>query len=136
MRTGCPDSRHHKLPCNGCNAGPEVAELRRHQADDDIKNAIRCHGRKELSIDQLGDPLHRHPERIVDFAQRDIQHKKKRKDGQIALPCKLRVHLLGIIQEPACRKRQLNHQDVQNLYDPQHHIMLKFRHNFLPIFHS
>ena len=86
VRTGRPDSRHHKLPCNGCDAGPEVAELRRHQADDDIKNAIRCHGRKELSIDHLGDPLHRHPERIVDFAQRDIQHKKKRKDGQIALP--------------------------------------------------
>ena len=43
----------------------------------------------------------------------------------MTLPCQICIGLVRVVQEPAARKRQLDHQNIQYLHDPQHHIMLK-----------
>ena len=77
MCTRCPDRSHHQLPGNSRNARQQIAELCRHQANHDVQNTIGCHSAKNLAIHQFRDPLHRHPERIVDFTECNVQDKKQ-----------------------------------------------------------
>ena len=125
MCAGCPDRSHHQLPHNCRNTRQQIAELCRHQADHDVQNTIGCHSAKDLAVHQLRDPLHGHPERIVDFTQCNVQDKKQPQYRKMTLPCQVGIGLVRIVQEPAGRKRQFNHQNIQYLHDPQHHIMLK-----------
>ena len=77
MCAGCPDRSHHQLPHNCRNTRQQIAELCRHQADHDVQNTIGCHSAKDLAVHQLRDPLHGHPERIVDLTQCNVQDKKQ-----------------------------------------------------------
>ena len=77
MCAGCPDCGHHQLSHNCRNTKQQITELCRHQADHDVQNAIGCHRAKDLAVHQFRDPLHRHPERIVDFTECNVQDKKQ-----------------------------------------------------------
>ena len=129
MGAFCPHGRHHDLSGNRRNARQNIAEPPRHQADYDIQNAIGCYGCQYLSVNQLWNALQRHPERIVDFSQQEEQHRKQTDHGPVALPTKLCIDLIRIIQLPTKCKRNCDHYQIDDFYDFQHHIMLKFWHN-------
>ena len=126
MGAFCPQGCHHDLSCNRRNARQNIAEPPRHQADHDIQNAVCRHCRQHLPINQLRNSLQRHPECIVDFSQQEEQHRKQTDHGPVASPAKLCIDLIRIIQLPTKCKRNCDHYQIDDFYDLQHHIMLKF----------
>ena len=69
-----PDASHHKLSCNGSDSRQKIAQLRGHQADHNVKDPVRRHRRQDLTVHQLGNSLHGHPECIIGLAQQNKQH--------------------------------------------------------------
>ena len=53
MGASCPQGCHHDLSGNRCDARQKIAEPPGHQADDNVQDAIGCHGCQYLSVDQL-----------------------------------------------------------------------------------
>ena len=70
-----PDASHHKLSCNGSDSRQKIAQLRGHQADHNVKDPVRRHRRQDLTVHQLGNSLHGHPECIIGLAQQNKQHR-------------------------------------------------------------
>ena len=53
MGASCPQGCHHDLSGNRCDARQKIAEPPGHQADDNVQDAIGCHGCQHLTINQL-----------------------------------------------------------------------------------
>ena len=53
MGASCPGLSHHDLSDNRRNTRQKIAEPPGHQADDNVQNAIGCHGCQYLPVDQL-----------------------------------------------------------------------------------
>ena len=53
----------------------KIAQLRGHQADHNVKDPVRRHRRQDLTVHQLGNSLHGHPECIIGLAQQNKQHR-------------------------------------------------------------
>ena len=117
MGASCPQGCHHALSDNRRNTRQNIAEPPRHQADHDIQDAVCRHCRQHLPINQLRNTLQRHPERIVDFSQQEEQHRKQTDHGPVALPTKLCIDLIRIIQLPTKCKRNRDHNQINHFHE-------------------